>query len=97
MNGGGTPIAIAANQKHEDVVRLLAHMGARLRMPDGRGFWFSYEETYGRSVHDFWLRIINAGGDEPTDESRRLRRRLLVQAKMHDPRCLLYTSPSPRD
>ena len=35
---------------------------------------------------DFWLRIINAGGDEPTEESRRLRRRLLVQAKMHDPR-----------
>ena len=33
-----------------------------------------------------WLRVIRAGGDEPTEESRRLRRCLLVQAKMHDPR-----------
>ena len=37
-------------------------------------------------MNDFWLRIIRAGGDEPTEESRRLRRRLLVQAGVHDPR-----------
>ena len=37
-------------------------------------------------TNNFWSRIINAGGDEPTEESRRTRRRLLVQAKMHDPR-----------
>ena len=37
-------------------------------------------------MNDFWLRIITDGGDEPTEESRRLRRRMMVQAGMHDPR-----------
>ena len=78
---------MAAQEKHEDVVRLLAHMGARLVMPDGNGFWLAYGDDDTRMrVNDFWPRIIKAGGDEPTEESRRLRRRLLVQAKMHDPR-----------
>ena len=62
-------------------------MGARLIKPNGRGFWLHYKDEDTRTrMNDFWLRIINAGGDEPTEESRRLRRRLLVQAKMHDPR-----------
>jgi len=62
-------------------------MGARLLRPDGDGFWLNYQDDETRMrMNDFWLRIINAGGDEPTEESRRLRRRMMVQAKMHDPR-----------
>ena len=81
------PLFVAAVQEHENVVRLLAHMGARLRMPDGRGFWNFYESDDTRNrAHDFWPRIINAGGDEPSEESRRLRRRMLVEAGLHDPR-----------
>ena len=85
---GFTPITMAANKRHGSVVRLLAHLGARLRMPDGHGFWVFYESDDPRrhEMQQFWPGIINAGGDEPTEESRRLRRRLLVQAKMHDPR-----------
>ena len=82
-----TPLAIAAQEKKEHVVRLLAHMGARLIRPNGRGFWLNYEDEGARMrMKDFWLRVIRAGGDEPTEESRRLRRRMMVQAGMHDPR-----------
>ena len=81
------PIGMAALNTHGDVVRLLAHLGARLIRPDGRGFWTAYQDDDTRNrANDFWLRIIDAGGDEPTEQLRRLRRRLLVQAKMHDPR-----------
>ena len=81
------PITIAAQFKQAVVVRLLAHMGARLR-PDGQnGFWLLYQDYDTRiRMKDFWRRIIAAGGDEPTEESRRLRRRMLVQAGKHDPR-----------
>ena len=87
-NEGFTPIAIAAQAKHGDVVvRLLAHLGARLLVPGGGGFWCGYQDDDTRNrMRDFWRRIINAGGDEPTEESRRLRRRLLVQAGIQDPR-----------
>ena len=77
---------MAAFNGHANVVRLLAHLGARLIKPNGNGFWLDYQDDTRMRMNDFWLRIINAGGDEPTEESRRLRRRLLVQAKMHDPR-----------
>ena len=84
---GRTPLGKAAHMKRETVVRLLAHMGARLLDGDGRAFWSSYQDEDTRErANDFWLRIIDAGGDEPTEESRRLRRRLLVQAGKHDPR-----------
>ena len=84
---GTTPISMAAQKKHENVVRLLAHLGARLICPDGDGFWCSYQDDDTRNrMRDFWPRIIAAGGDEPTEESRRTRRRMMVQAKMHDPR-----------
>ena len=56
-------------------------------LPNGHGFWGAYRDDDTRMrMNDFWLRIINAGGDEPTEESRRLRRRMLVQAGKHDPR-----------
>ena len=63
-------------------------MGARLLLPDGDGFWCAYrpDDPRRQQMWQFWPRIVQAGGDEPTEDSRRLRRRLLVQAKMHDPR-----------
>ena len=84
---GATPIAMAAQKNHEVVVRLLAHLGARLLIPDGRGFWLGCQDDDTRQrMGDFWLRVISAGGDEPTEASRRTRRRLMIKAKMHDPR-----------
>mgnify|MGYP002824100959 CR=1 FL=1 len=85
--GNITPIAMAAQQNHEVVVRLLAHLGARLSCPDGDGFWLSYQDDDTRQrMRDFWRSVIDAGGDEPTEASRRTRRRLMNKAKMHDPR-----------
>ena len=66
-------------------MRLLAHLGARLRF-NGNGFWYFYEDETGSNMHDFWLRVIQAGGDEPTEESRRIRRREKLSAKMHEAR-----------
>ena len=89
LPSGATPIAKAAYHKHEHVVRLLAHLGARLMMPNGLGFWLAYQPGDPRGnyeMREFWARMIEAGGDEPTEESRCIRRRMLVQAKMHDPR-----------
>ena len=64
------------------------HTHRWLQLIDGffvRGLAYLDDDTRMR-MNDFWLRIINAGGDEPTEESRRLRRRLLVEAGKHDPR-----------
>ena len=79
---------MAATLSREVVVRLLAHLGARLKLPSGHGIWIAYQDDDPRAheMRQFWPRIINAGGDEPTEESRRLRRRMLVQAKIHHPR-----------
>lgn len=85
---GCTPIAMAANQKQADVVRLLAHLGARLRLPDGRGFWLFYQDDDPRQheMQQFWPRIVDAGGDEPTQESRRLRCELFRREDYLHPR-----------
>ena len=84
---GVTPIVIAAQQTHEVVVQLLAHLGARLLRPDGDGFWCHYRDDNTRQRMDaFWRSVIAAGGDEPTEDSRRLRRCMMIEAKMHDPR-----------
>ena len=62
-------------------------MGARLIKPNGKGFWLDWDDgRLDQSMAELWLRIIRAGGDEPTEESRRVRRRLMTKAKMHDPR-----------
>ena len=55
---------------------------------DGDGFWFSYpdDDPTQQQMRDFWQRVTDAGGDEPTEASRRIRRRLMIKAKMHDPR-----------
>ena len=85
---GPTPISMAAQTKREVVVRVLAHLGARLLKPNGDGFWCHYQDDdpTQQRMRDFWLRVIAAGGDEPTEASRRIRRHLMIKAKMHDPR-----------
>ena len=59
---GTTPIAAAAHYNLEVVVRLLAHLGARLLIPDGHGFWCAYQDadTHQR-MNDFWCSVITAG------------------------------------
>ena len=82
-------VAKAASKDHDEIVRLLAHCGARLTFQDGSGdgFWTCYQDDAKRNrMHDFWTSIINAGGDAPTEESLRIRRKMMIKAKMFDPR-----------
>ena len=77
---------MAAEAGHESIVRLLAHLGARLLYgKDDRGFWWCYHDT-DKHMPDFWRSVIVLGGDEPTEESRSIRRRMMIKAGMHDPR-----------
>ena len=91
-NHGVTPIAMAASENRDETVRLLAHMGARLTLTHvqvGRpaGFWYAYQEEVKRNrMHEFWTGVIKAGGDAPTEESLRIRRKMMIEAKMFDPR-----------
>ena len=80
---GCFPIAKAAIHGHNEVIRLLAHLGARLR-GSGVGFWMHYSDK--RQDTGIWTSIVQAGGDEGTDESLRKRIRMLEEAKMWDPR-----------
>ena len=75
---------MAAHQAKEDTVRLLAHMGARLLDGDGDGFWMSYQDddTHARMAA-YWQSVIDAGGDEPTAQSLRTRRTMMVEGGMH--------------
>ena len=87
INDGAPPIVAAAHFGHDEVVRLLAHLGARLTRSDGRGFWMAYQDDDKRhKAKEFWTGIVQAGGDEGTDESLRKRTRMLEKAKMWDPR-----------
>ena len=84
---GVTPIATAAQHSHEVVVRLLAHLGARLLDGDGDEFWtFCQGDGTRQRMHNFWRGVIDAGGNEGTEESRRIRRRAMIKAGLHDPR-----------
>ena len=67
---GRTPIAAATTSMHEAVVLLLAHLGARLTLPDGQAFWVRYD-TREHFIHhyDLWRRIIDAAGDEAAEAS----------------------------
>ena len=90
-NTGFTPIAIAAHSNQDEVVRLLGHLGARLTYTDAhdnavRGFWMLYEDAKRTRMGEIWTSIIQAGGDLPSEESLRIRRRMMVRAKQHDPR-----------
>jgi len=86
-NQGAPPIAKAAHEGHDEVVRLMAHLGARLIMRNGDGFWMNYEDDDRRQqANEFWTGIVQAGGNEGTDESLRKRISLLEEAKMWDPR-----------
>ena len=87
-----TPIAIAAHTGADDSIRLLAHLGSRLRLPSGPGFpggpfWSHLKDNQGR-VRDLalWERIVAKGGDEGTEKSLRKRIRMLKKAGLGDPR-----------
>ena len=83
-NDGCPPIAIAAQKGHDEVVRLLAHLGARLIKSNGREFWMHYQDDDKRQqANEFWTGIVQAGD---TDDSLRKRIRMLEKAKMWDPR-----------
>ncbi len=100
-NEGFTPIARAAQENHDETVRLLAHMGARLTFTHvqvGRptGFWCAYQDDAKRNrMAEFWAGVIEAGGDEPTEESLRIRRKMMIEAKMFDPRESNSGAPPP--
>ena len=76
-NKGWSPIAMAAaaHAGKDEVVRLLAHLGARLHASDGHGFWMWYKDDDKRhQATEFWTEIVQAGGDEGTDDSLRYAR-----------------------
>ena len=65
-------------------------MGARLTFDHVQqrvGFWRCYEDDAKRKcMDDFWSRVIEAGGDVPNEESLRIRRKMMIEAKLFDPR-----------
>ena len=66
-------------------------MGARLTFDHvqqrGVGYWRCYQDDAKRNrMGDFWTGVIEAGGDAPTEESLRIRRKMMIEAKMFDPR-----------
>ncbi len=86
-NNDTPPITIAAAAGQDEVVRLLAHLGARLVMSNGSEFWMHYQDDDKRQqAKEFWTGIVQAGGDEGTNESLRKRICMLEEAKMWDPR-----------
>ena len=56
-------------------------------MSNGAGFWMTYQDDDKRQqAVEFWTGIVQAGGDEGTDDSLLKRIRMLEEAKMWDPR-----------
>ena len=54
---------------------------------DGAGFWTAYQDNDKRQqANKFWTGIVQACGDEGTDDSLLKRIRMLEKAKMWDPR-----------
>ena len=89
---GWSPIAMAAEKNNPDCVTLLAYLGARLHMLDGRGFWVGYaSETRinkgkGELACNFWPTLVHECGDDGSEESLTKRRAMLKANKMYDPR-----------
>ena len=78
---------MAAQKGHDEVVRLLAHLGARLIKSNGHGFWLTIQDDDKRQqANEFWTGIVQLGGNDGTDESLRKRILMLKEAKMWDPR-----------
>ena len=78
---------------HDEVVALLAHLGARLYYPEmGRGFWLCYKANVrinkgrGELAREFWPRVASECPDDGTEESLTKRRAMLKAAKIYDPR-----------
>ena len=58
------------------MVRLLAHLGARLIKSNGNGFWMNYEDDDKRQqANEFWTGVVQTGGDEGTYDSLRKKSR----------------------
>ena len=86
-NSGIPPIASAAHHGQDEVVRLLAHLGARLIDSNGYGLWLTIQDDDKRQqANEFWTGIVQLGGNDGTDESLRKRILMLKEAKMWDPR-----------
>ena len=89
---GSPPIGVGAQQGHDEVVALLAHLGARLHRSDGRGFWLRYgpderlNKGRGELAHEFWPRLVAECGDDGSEESLIKRRAMLKANKIYDPR-----------
>ena len=97
---GTPPIGIAAQAfsdpakpgSHDEVVALLAHLGAALYDGDGDGFWAYYtpetriNKGRGELAREFWPRIASECPDDGTEESLTKRRAMLKAAKIYDPR-----------
>ena len=62
------------------------YLGARLIKSNGLEFWMTYQDDDKRKqAVEFWTGIVQAGGDEGTDDSLLKRIRMLEKAKMWDP------------
>ena len=91
-NDGHPPIGMGAHNGHDEVVALLAHLGARLHRSDRRGFWVHYKPDVrinkgrGELAREFWPRLIAECPDDGTEESLTKRRAMLKAAKIYDPR-----------
>ena len=91
-NNGTPPIGMGAQKGHDEVVALLAHLGARLIKGNGSGFWMNYKPDVrinkgrGELAREFWPRVASECPDDGTEESLTKRRAMLKAAKIYDPR-----------
>ena len=87
-----SPIGVAAYKGHDDCVRLLAHLGARLIEPaapdwPGGPFWRHFQDNTTRVRNSkVWEWIVSKGGDKGTEKSLQKRIKMLKQAELFDPR-----------
>jgi ankyrin repeat protein len=93
-NRGTTAIAKAAHMNHDEIVRLLAHAGAHLHIASGvnagRGFWGACSDGATRQrMNTFWRGVAAAEANQKSPEGGlRIRRKMMIKAKMLDPRDL---------
>ena len=82
-----TPLAVAVRENHEHIVRLLLHLGARMRWvhPEHGNVHFGLFYPAG-PVRNLCKSLIERGGDLDTDESRKRRAGMLLEEGWRDPR-----------
>ena len=57
----GARVLADARLRGEEAVRLLAHLGARLRLPNGRAFWLYYQPDHPRALEMRRSRVRQVG------------------------------------